>query len=86
MHTIDVAKAANTLLEFSRDDQQALLEVMTDYFASPDEGRDSDSDEDDFPNDRQAQLQGRTRINTKHDTIMMTIIILKVRLQCTVQN
>ena len=27
----DVAKAANTLLDFSRDDQQALLEVMADY-------------------------------------------------------
>ena len=43
----DAAKAANTLLEFSGDDQQALLEVMTDYFTSPDKDRDSDSDEDD---------------------------------------
>ena len=32
---IDVTKAANTLLDFSRDDQQALLEVMADYSTSP---------------------------------------------------
>ena len=84
---IDAAKAANTLLEFSGDDQQALLEVITDYFTSPDGGRDSDSDEDDFPDDGQAQLQGRTRINTEHDTInMKTIIIIKSQLPCTVQN
>ena len=64
---IDAAKAANTLLEFSGDDQQALLEVMTDFFISPEEGRDSDSDEDDFPDDGQSQLQGRTRMNTIDD-------------------
>ena len=83
---IDAAKAANTLLEFSGDDQQALLEVMIDYFTSPDERRDSDSDEDDVTNDGQAQLQGMTRINIKHDNIMMTMTILKVKLPHTVQN
>ncbi len=67
--TIDARKAANTLLEFSGDDQQALLEVMTDYFTSPDKRRDSDSDEDDVTDDRQAQLQGRTRINTNMITL-----------------
>ena len=67
--TIDASKAANTLLEFSGDDQQALLEVMTDYFTSPDKRRDSDSDEDDVTDDRQAQLQGRTRINTNMITL-----------------
>ena len=46
---IDTAKAANTLLDFSGDDPQALLEVMADYFTSPVEGRDSDSDEDGTP-------------------------------------
>ena len=83
---IDAAKAANTLLEFSGDDQQALLEVMIDYFTSPDEHRDSDSDEDDVTDDGQAQLQGMTRINIKHDNIMMTMTILKVKLPHTVQN
>ena len=83
---IDAAKAANTLLEFSGDDQQALLEVMIDYFTSPDERRDSDSDEDDVTDDGQAQLQGMTRINIKHDNIMMTMTILKVKLPHTVQN
>ena len=47
-------KAANTLLDFSRDDQQALLEVMADYSTSPVEGRDSDSDEDGTTDDQQA--------------------------------
>ena len=51
---IDVTKAANTLLDFSRDDQQALLEVMADYSTSPVEGRDSDSDEDGTTDDQQA--------------------------------
>ena len=46
---------------------------MTDYFTSPDGGRDSDSDENDVLDDEQAQLQGGTRINTKHDTIMVTM-------------
>ena len=70
-HAIDVAKVANTLLEFSRDNQHALVEVITEYFTSTDESRDSDSDEDDVPDDGQAQLQGRARINTKHDTILL---------------
>ena len=51
---IDVTKAANTMLDFSRDDQQALLEVMADYSTSPVEGRDFDSDEDGTTNDQQA--------------------------------
>ncbi len=51
---IDAAKAANTQYNFSRDDQQALLEVMADYFTSPVEGRDSYSDEDATTDDRQA--------------------------------
>ena len=76
-HTIDAAKVANRLLEFSGDNQHALLEVITDYFTSPDKGRDSDSDEDDVPDDGQAQLHDRTRINTKHDTIMMTMRNIK---------
>ena len=79
---IDAAKAANTLLVFSGDNLQALLEVMTDYLTLPDEHRDSNSDEDDVPNNGQAQLQGRTKINTK----LATIIILKVKLLHTVQK
>ena len=41
---IDVPKLANTLLEVSGDDQQALLEVIADYIISPDDGRNSNSD------------------------------------------
>ena len=32
---------------------------------------------DDVPDDGQAQLQGRTRINTRHGTIMMTMHNIK---------
>jgi len=80
----NAAKAANTWLEFSEDNQQAFLEVMTYYFTSPEEGRDSDSDKDGVPDDRQVQLQSRTRITTKHDTIIFTI--LNVELSRIVQN
>ena len=58
---IDAAKAANTPLDFSRDDQQALLEVMADYFTSPDEGRESDSDEDTTTDDRQDNSEGTVK-------------------------
>ncbi len=51
---IDAAKAANTLLNFSRDDHQALPEVMADYFTSPVEGRDSERDEDGTTYDQRA--------------------------------
>ena len=50
---------------------------MTDYFTSPDERRDSDSDEDDVTDNRQAQLHSRTRINTKYDNIIMTVHNIK---------
>ena len=49
-YKVDAAKVANTLLEYCRDHLQAILEVMEDYFNSPDKGKDSDSDKDDFPN------------------------------------
>lgn len=61
----DAVKAVNTLLEFSGDDQQALLEVLTDYFTSPEDGTDPESnpesDEDNTcheDDDGQANLQG----------------------------
>ena len=42
----EVAKAVNALLDFSSSDQQALLEVIEDYFTSPDNA-DEDGIEDD---------------------------------------
>ena len=32
----DIARAVNTLLDFSGDDQTALVEVIQDYFCEPD--------------------------------------------------
>ncbi len=42
----DVAKAVNTLLSFSDDDQYALLEVIQGYFCLPEDGTDQDDDDD----------------------------------------
>ena len=71
MHTINMAKAANTLLKFSGDDLQALLEVMTDYFTSPDEGRDSNNDEDGVPHLRNEHVH----VLFSHVYFAMTSII-----------
>ena len=60
----DAAKAANALLGFSARDQEALLDVMADYFTSPEEGRDSESDEDEDEFDNgQTKLQGTAKLN-----------------------
>ena len=68
----DTAKAANSpFLGFSGRDQEALLEVMTDYFTSPEGGRDSESgkDADEF-NNGQMKLQGTAKMNAiSTDTI-----------------
>ena len=39
----EVAKAVNAFLGFSSGDQQALLEVIEDYFTSPADAEDDDS-------------------------------------------
>ena len=44
----DVVKAVNTLLDFSGDDQEALLDVIQDYFCEPDPLQE---DEDENPED-----------------------------------
>ena len=41
----EAAKAVNALMSFSSGDQDALLEVLQDYFTSPD-GPESDNSED----------------------------------------
>ena len=59
-----------TLLDFSRDDQQALLEVVADYFTSPIEGRDSDNDEDGTTDNQQAASASlRTTSNDVHSLL-----------------
>ena len=47
----DVAKAVNTLLDFSGDDQAALLDVIQDYFCEPDSQDAAQEDEDETPED-----------------------------------
>jgi hypothetical protein len=43
----EVAKAVNAFLGFSSGDQQALLEVIEDYFASPADAEEEDDLEED---------------------------------------
>ena len=43
----EVAKAVNAFLGFSSGDQQALLEVIEDYFTSPADAEDDNDLEDD---------------------------------------
>ena len=47
---LEAAKSVNALMSFSGGDQDALLDVLGDYFSSPcpemDDSEDDDSDED----------------------------------------
>ena len=74
---IDTAKAANALLEFSGDNQQALLEVMTDYFTSPDKRSGSDNDEDYVILTMGKPICKVGQEYTKHDIIVMTMHNIK---------
>lgn len=42
----EAAKAVNSLLRFSSKDQEALIEVLQEYFTSPDGAEDEDDSED----------------------------------------
>ena len=41
----DIVKAVNTLLDFSSDDQEVLLDVIQDYFCKPDPLQEDEEDE-----------------------------------------
>ena len=41
----EVARAVTAFLGFSTSDQEALLEVIEDYFTSPDDAEDDDEDD-----------------------------------------
>ena len=43
----EIARAVTAFLGFSTSDQEALLEVIEDYFTSPDDAEDDDDEEDD---------------------------------------
>ena len=60
----DAAKALNVLMGFSSGDQPALLEVLQDYFSSPDGTEGDDWDDDDNTDDEvgaSEPLQGTVR-------------------------
>ena len=42
----EVARAVTAFLGFSTSDQKALLEVIEDYFISPDDAEDDDEEDD----------------------------------------
>ena len=55
----EVAKAVNTLLDFSYDNQEVLLDVILDYFCEPDpQDEDEDNREESlYHEDGQATLE-----------------------------
>ena len=59
----EIARAVNALMDFSNDDQHALLEVIQDYFCEPgseDEDEEDDSCKDAFDHDiGQATSEGK---------------------------
>lgn len=52
----EAARAVNVFLEFSSNDQEALLEVIQDYFSSP--AGPEENDDDLLDDDEQASLEG----------------------------
>ena len=54
----EAARAVNSLLAFTGDDQQGLLEVMEDYFTLPDD-QDRHDDSDDDEDDSDVMLEGK---------------------------
>ena len=59
----EAAKAVNTMLEFTEDDQQSLQ----DYFTLPDgTGQDGDSDDDSDVDDDLHTLEGTMNNNSTH--------------------
>ena len=55
---VEAARSVNALMSFSSGDQDALLEVLEDYFDSPGPGRDDWEDDDDDSDELQELLQG----------------------------
>ena len=45
----EAARAVNAFLDFSSGDQEALLEVIADYFTSPDNADEKDDDDNSMP-------------------------------------
>lgn len=67
---LEASKAVNALLNFSSNDQEALLEVLQDYFSSPaglEEDGISDEDDEVCPgdDDSQATSGGKVMCNKK---------------------
>ena len=48
----EAARAVNALMSFSAGDQEALLDVLGDYFSTPDGPEKDDFDDDDSDDDR----------------------------------
>lgn len=60
---VKAAKAVNSLLHFSSGDQEALLEVMEEFFCTPSQTEADDSDLDDSDNELVDPETGTHKIN-----------------------
>ena len=57
LRTKDTAKAVNSFIEVGRNDQQALLEVLQEYYTSSGNSTDQESDESDEANDIEESIE-----------------------------
>ena len=54
-----VARSLNSLLDFSSEDQQSLVEVIQDYFTFPEGSADSDVEQDLSEDDEVEPMSGK---------------------------
>ena len=60
---VEAAKAVNSLLHFPSGDQEALLNVMEEFFCTPSQTEADDSDLDDSDNELVDPKTGTRKIN-----------------------
>ena len=70
---VEAAKAVNALLGLSSSDQAALLEVLEDYFTSPDPDTEQDELEDDTEDEEEGTLP-YTKLNISFSIITQHLL------------
>ena len=74
----EAAKAVNSLLRFSSRDQEAMLEVLQEYFTSPDSVEDEDSEELDDLDEGLTHLEDSLTVTLEGIKSIIIIIIIVV--------
>ena len=82
----EAAKAVNSLLRFSSSDQEAMLEVLQEYFTSPDSVEDEDDLEVDDLDEGLTHLEDSLTVTLEgieHYFIVVAIIIIIIIIEHT---